>query len=60
MNDVEPLTAEITSFLGSLRTGEDPAVSAEEGHAAVVMAERITRAVREHDWGEDVEAAAGS
>ena len=47
VNDVEPLRAEIISFLESVRTGSAPAVSAEEGFAAVEMAERITAAVRE-------------
>ena len=51
VDDVEPLTAEITSFLKSVRTGTDIGVSAEEGFRAVEMAERITNAVREQDWG---------
>jgi predicted dehydrogenase len=49
--DVEPLRAEIESFLESARLGTSAAVSAEDGLAAVEMAERITRAVREQDWG---------
>ncbi len=51
VDDVEPLRAEIGSFLESLRTRSAAAVSAEEGYAAVEMAERITNAVREQDWG---------
>ena len=51
VDDVEPLRAEIESFLDSLRTRSAAAVSAEEGYAAVEMAERITNAVREQDWG---------
>ena len=51
VDDVEPLTAEITSFLQSVRTGTDIGVSAEEGYRAVEMAERITSQVRERDWG---------
>jgi len=51
VDDVEPLRAEIESFLRSIRTGTDAAVSAEEGYAAVEMAERITDAVREQDLG---------
>lgn len=47
VTDVEPLRAEISSFLESVRTGGEAAVSAEEGYAAVEMAERITAAVRE-------------
>ncbi len=51
VDDVEPLRKEIESFLESARTGADIGVSAEEGHAAVEMAERITNAVHEQDWG---------
>lgn len=51
VDDVEPLRAEIESFLDSIRKGTEAAVSAEEGYAAVEMAERITNSVREQDWG---------
>ncbi len=51
VDDVEPLRAEIESFLNAFRTGHSLGVSAEEGYAAVELAERITRAVREQDWG---------
>ncbi len=51
VDDVEPLRAEIEAFLGSIRTGSDAAVSAEDGYAAVEMAEKITTAVQEQDWG---------
>jgi len=51
VSDVEPLRAELTSFLDSVRTGSAAAVSAEEGCAAVEMAERITEQIREHDPG---------
>lgn len=54
VDDREPLRAEIESFLHSVRTGESTGVSAEDGFAAVEMAERITRAVREHAWGEEI------
>lgn len=47
VTDVEPLRAEITAFLEAVRTGGAAAVSAEDGYAAVDMAERITAAVRE-------------
>jgi len=50
VDDVEPLRAELQSFLHSVRTGERPAVTAEEGAAAVDLAERITMAVKEHNW----------
>ncbi len=67
VDDIEPLRAEIESFLDSVRAGlgaPSPraketdsrstglqAASAEDGYAAVEMAERITNAVREQDWG---------
>ncbi len=51
VDDVEPLRAEILSFLDSVRTGGGAAVSAEEGYAAVEMAERITHQVHEQDLG---------
>jgi len=54
VNDVEPLRAELTSFLDSVRTGSAVAVSAEEGCAAVEMAERITERVREQDLGRNL------
>jgi predicted dehydrogenase len=51
VHDVEPLKAEIQSFVTSIQEDGDAAVSAEDGFAAVEMAERITNAVREQDWG---------
>jgi predicted dehydrogenase len=51
VDNVEPLRAEIESFLDSVRTGRGGGVSAEEGYAAVELAERITKAVRDQDWG---------
>jgi predicted dehydrogenase len=51
VDDVEPLRAEIESFMDSYRRGTEAAVSAEEGYAAVDMAERITKSVHEQDWG---------
>jgi len=54
VNDVEPLKAEIESFTKSIRDGGDAAVSAEDGYAAVEMAERITKAVRDQDWSHDL------
>jgi len=58
VHDVEPLKAEIESFVTSIREGGDAAVSAEDGFAAVEMAERITDAVREQDWGRGFAEAA--
>lgn len=54
VDDVEPLRAEIESFLTSCREGRAAAVSAEDGYAAVEMAERITHAIRERNWGESL------
>jgi len=51
VDDVEPLRAEIESFVESLRTGQSAGVSAEEGLAAVELAERITKSISEQDWG---------
>ncbi len=56
VDDVEPLRAEIGSFLESVRTGHGGGVSAEEGYAAVELAERITKAVRDQDWGRSLAA----
>jgi len=51
VDDVEPLRAEIEAFLASVRTGGAAAVSAEEGYAAVDMAQRITESIRQQAWG---------
>ncbi|MCH7526356.1 MAG: Gfo/Idh/MocA family oxidoreductase [Planctomycetes bacterium] len=50
IDDVEPLRAELQAFLEAARTKTTPPVSAEEGLAAVELAERITQAVRDHVW----------
>ncbi len=50
IDDVEPLRAEIQSFLDAVRTKGTPAVSGEDGYAAVAMAEKITQVAQEHDW----------
>ncbi|MHC5112277.1 MAG: Gfo/Idh/MocA family oxidoreductase [Planctomycetota bacterium] len=50
VTDVEPLRAELDSFLDSVRFQSDVAVSAQEGVDAVEMAERITNAVRDQNW----------
>ncbi|GMV96409.1 MAG: oxidoreductase [Phycisphaerae bacterium] len=50
VDDVEPLRAELQSFVHALQTGSDPEVSAADGAAAVDLAERITAAMQEHDW----------
>jgi len=50
VDDVEPLGAELQSFLNSLQTGTPPAVSAEDGAAAVELAERITQTIQKQNW----------
>ena len=64
VDDVEPLRAEIESFLDSVRTGPaatgktgsaasqagSAGVSAEDGYAAVEMAERITNIIKDQAW----------
>ncbi len=54
VDDVEPLRAEIQSFLSAVRTGHSSGVTAEEGLAAVELAERITKAVRDQGWGREL------
>ena len=44
----EPLSLEIASFLNSVRKRTVPAVSAEDGRAALALALEITRAIEEH------------
>jgi predicted dehydrogenase len=50
IDDVEPLRAEITAFLKSVREGTPPPVSATDGLAAVELAEAIVASVRAHGW----------
>lgn len=50
IDDVEPLRAELESFLDSVRKGTPPAVSAEDGVAAVRLASQIVDAISAHDW----------
>jgi len=51
VDDVEPLKAEIETFMNSVRTGEKSGVSAEDGLAAVELAEQITTSIRDQGWG---------
>lgn len=46
----DPLTAELSSFLESARTGSAPAVDAAAGYAAVVAAEQVLSAIQAHEW----------
>lgn len=50
MDDVEPLRAELESFLDSVRHGKPPAVSAEDGVEAVRLASQIVGAIQAHRW----------
>ncbi len=46
----DPLTAELTNFLDTVRTGRPPTVDAAAGYAAVDAAERVLQAIRAHQW----------
>lgn len=50
VDDVEPLRAELESFLESVRTGKPPAVSGEDGVDAVRLASEIVSAIQLHSW----------
>ncbi len=50
VDDVEPLRAELEAFLASVQTGSAPAVTAEDGAAAVRLAAQIVEAVQSHQW----------
>jgi predicted dehydrogenase len=50
VDDIEPLRAELSSFLRAARTGDKPEVSGEEGVAAVKLASEIVACLRAHDW----------
>ncbi|MBI4578241.1 MAG: Gfo/Idh/MocA family oxidoreductase [Planctomycetes bacterium] len=50
VDDVEPLRAELQSFIEALRCGRPPEVSAEDGVAAVELAEQIVAALKQHQW----------
>jgi predicted dehydrogenase len=50
VDDVEPLRAELQSFLRAVQTGTPPEVTADDGVAAVELAERIVASLKEHQW----------
>ena len=50
VDDIEPLRAELSSFLNALRTGTPPEVSGEEGVAAVKLATDIVNSLRSRDF----------
>lgn len=47
---LDPLTAELVSFLACVRDGETPVVDGYAGVAAIDAAERVVEAIREHRW----------
>ena len=48
----DPLTAELTSFLGAVRGEAAVGVDADAGYAAVDAAERVAEAAAAHEWSE--------
>ena len=53
VDDVEPLRAEVVSFLNAVRGGAPPAVTGEDGLAAVRLAEDIVASIQKREWGLD-------
>ncbi|MCZ6699975.1 MAG: Gfo/Idh/MocA family oxidoreductase [Planctomycetota bacterium] len=50
VDDVEPLRAELEAFIDSVRAGLPPAVSAEDGIAAMRLAADIVASLQSHRW----------
>ncbi len=50
LDDIEPLRAEIESFLNAVRTSQPPAVTGQDALHAVKLAEDIVAAINQHDW----------
>lgn len=50
IDDVEPLRAQLDSFLDSVITRKPPVVTAEDGAAAVRLASQIVEAIQAHQW----------
>ena len=57
VDDVEPLRAELEAFLSAVRGEGPPAVTAEDGLAAVRLAEDVVQAIRRHAWPSPAAAA---
>jgi predicted dehydrogenase len=53
IDDQDPLRSELESFMQCVRTGERPPVSAEDGLAAVRLAEQIVTSLSAHRWDGD-------
>jgi len=49
-SDVDALTAELSSFVSCVRTGQTPLVSGAQGLAALKVAEQIVARVAQHQW----------
>lgn len=49
-DQADPLTAELSSFLGTVRDGGAPVVDGAAGFAAVAAAERVVEAIAAHKW----------
>ncbi len=60
VGSAEPLHAEIESFLDSVITGSKAEVSADDGYAAVELAQRITEIVRAQAWSTSLATTIGS
>lgn len=50
----EPLTGELSHFIECVRTGTRPKVPAEEGEAALLLAEQVLKSIAEHEWLDDL------
>jgi predicted dehydrogenase len=57
VEDRDALSDEIATFLDCVRTRKRPPVSAEDGVAAVRLAERIVESIKSHHWGDEVSAS---
>ena len=57
VDDAEPLRVEIQTFLDAVRTGQSSGVTADEGLAAVRLAEQITREVAERNWRAELQTS---
>lgn len=53
VDDRDALQTELEAFLDCIRTRTPPPVSADDGVAAVRLAERIVRSIKEHPWDGD-------
>lgn len=53
IDDKDPLRTELESFIAAVRTGGRPPVSAEDGVAAVRLAEQVVASIQAHRWDGD-------